>query len=119
VANQLKLYLCANNDDDELHSAYRKKHCTETALGVKGVVLQWLKSYLHSRTQTVTIMGEMSFLAELLFGLPQGLVLDPLLFDLYMLRLSGIARQHGVSMHSYTDDTQLYISFEHGPVSHK
>ena len=157
VANQLKSYLCANNLDDELQSAYRKKHSTETALlkvvsdirscidqdqgvilmlldlsaafdtvdydilvgrlasklGITGVVLQWLNSYLRSRTQAVTIMDAMSVLAELLYGVPQGSVLGPLLFVLYVLPLSDIARQHGVSMHSYADDTQLYISFDH------
>jgi len=82
-------------------------------LGFKGVILQWLNSYLRSRTQAVTVMDAMSVLAELLFGIPQGSVLGPLLFVLYVLPLSDIARQHGVSMHSYADDIQLYISFDH------
>ena len=41
-------------------------------LGIKGVVLQCLNSYLRSYTQTVTIMDAMSVLAELLFGVPKG-----------------------------------------------
>ena len=39
-------------------------------LGIKGVVMKPLKSYLHSRIQCVNIMDVMSVLAELLFGVP-------------------------------------------------
>ena len=40
--------------------------------GIRGVVLQWLNSYLPTRTQTVTLMDTMSVLAEVLFGVPKG-----------------------------------------------
>ena len=82
-------------------------------LGIRGVVLKWLNSYLRNRTQAVTVMEAMSVLAELLFGVPQGSVLGPLLFVLYILPLSDIVRKHGVSLHSYADDTQLYVEFDH------
>ena len=84
----------------------------EHRLGITGKCLQWLSSYLKDRTFRVHVNGQMSNNHNLDYGVPQGSVLGPKLFTLYMLPLSDIARRHNVNFHLYADNCQLYISFK-------
>ena len=56
----------------------------------------------------------MSSKADLKFGVPQGSVLDPLLFTLYTTPLSSMISGHAIPHHLYADDSQLYVSFASG-----
>ena len=80
--------------------------------GIKGVVLKWLESYLTEYQQCVIIDGELSEPALLKQGVPQGSILNPILFTLYTAPLGNICHNHGIPYMTYADDHQLYVAFK-------
>ena len=54
-----------------------------TSFGLSGTVLEWFKSYLINRTQSVIIDDVTSEPRTLLYGVPQGSVLGPICYTLY------------------------------------
>ena len=69
-----------------------------------------LKSYLSDRVQCIKIGSILSDAKKLLYGVPQGSVLGPILFSLYTTPLSKVIQNHhGISFQFYADDTQLYV----------
>jgi len=84
----------------------------ERQFGLCGTVLQWIQSYLSGRTFPIAVYGDvLSFVVYVLCSVPQGSILGPLFFILYMADLADRAVKYGVSLHAYADDTQLYLHF--------
>ena len=81
--------------------------------GITGDALDWFRSYLTGRIQRVVIEDAVSGDQELGFGVPQGSVLGPKIYCMYTKPVSDIIQRHGLSHHSYADDTQLYMTMDH------
>ena len=79
--------------------------------GLEGKALDLIASYLQGRTQRVVIGEQPSSSSMLMSGVPQGSVLGPLLFSLYVQPIGDIIRAHGLFYHQYADDLQLYCHF--------
>ena len=81
--------------------------------GITGNALDWFRSYLTGRIQRVVIEDSVSVDQELEFGVPHGSVLGPRIYCMYTKPVSDIIQRHGLSHHSYADDTQLYMTMDH------
>src|SRR6218665_2339793 len=86
----------------------------ETSFGVVGRSLSWLRAFLTGRSVSVVMGSFRSDWSGVVFGLPQGSILGPLLYILYTADLSMILSPLGVAAHQYADDTQAYV---HGVAS--
>ena len=73
--------------------------------GIRGTANNWFKSYLTGRTHSVNIFGKQSNKTTIYHGVPQGSVLGPLLFLIYINDLH-IAIKHSSVLH-FADDTSL------------
>ena len=60
----------------------------EFKFGITGSALSWLKSFLSGRSQSVKIGDSLSSSLTVLFGVPQGSIPGPLLFNLYFQKSS-------------------------------
>ena len=78
--------------------------------GMSGSVLSWFKSYLSERYQITHIDKIRSSPRLLNSGVPQGSVLGPLQFPLYISPIEDIIDAHGLHSISYADDNQVYMS---------
>lgn len=77
-------------------------------LGIRGKALKLIKSYLSNRSQYVKIMDVMSEIAEILFGVPQGSCLGPLLFILMISDLKFLKTNSTIL--KYADDVVMILT---------
>ena len=77
-------------------------------LGFNDHILHWVSGYLASRSQSVVVNGESSLPAPVISGVPQGSVLRPLLFLIYINDLTEINLRDGAKITLYADDVLLF-----------
>ena len=82
----------------------------ERRFGICGTALNWFFSYLSSRSFRVNAGGDLSRVISLICGVPQGSLLGPVLFLLYVEELQDLVEPYGLRIKLYADDSQLYIS---------
>ena len=82
------------------------------AYGIKGDLLKWISNFLIGRQQEVILNGSSSQWIDVTSGVPQGSVLGPLLFLLYV---NGITDGIQSTLEMFADDSKLYriIKYSH------
>ena len=75
------------------------------SFGVQGKIYQWIEDFLRNRTQQVVVEGQISDTAPVISGVPQGTVLSPVLFILYINDLSEVLKYSQLLI--FADDSKF------------
>ena len=76
--------------------------------GIRGLALEWVESYLCNSLQYVEFNGISSSYKEILCGVPQGSVLGPLFFLIYINDICHLSNLYDLVL--FADDTNLFFS---------
>ena len=82
--------------------------------GFHDLILSWIKEFLSNRVMMVKVEGCLSQPTHITSGVPQGSVLGPILFSLYVNDLASVPSESVIKM--YADDTKLYHFFDKSAV---
>ena len=86
-------------------------HILQYEIGLSGIVYKWFESFITGRSQRVKINESYSEVIELLYGLAQGSVLGPPLFNIYVRSLYPYIQALKYAIEGFADDHQLFKSF--------
>jgi len=75
--------------------------------GIRGHILQWFKSYLYNRKQFTLLSGKSSDSQSLLCGVPQGTILEPLLFLIYFNDINTATKLGKIRL--FADDSNVFL----------
>ena len=81
-----------------------------SCLGISGRILQWLTDFLTGRTMCVEVGGAQSSPKPVLSGVPQGSVLGPILFLIY---INNLASSLSSNYKIFADDLKMYCTIPH------
>lgn len=79
-------------------------------IGLDPSAISLMVNYFSDRYQAVRLGGSLSDFLKINSGVPQGSILGPILFSIYISNFSVVLRN--CESHFYADDSQLYFSFE-------
>ncbi len=80
--------------------------------GVVGLLLDWIKAFLSNRRQRVVVDGVKSDWAPVISGVPQGSILGPLLFLVYINDIGTVIKNCKFKL--FADDCKIYMPILHG-----
>ena len=105
----VQLDLSAAFDTIDHSTLLRRLECT---FGLSDSAIRFIRSYISGRSQYVRVGQKLSPTVLCEHGVPQGSVLGPLLYTLYVAPVASVIASFDVHHMQYADDTQLYIALD-------